>query len=269
MFSIGEFSKITGLTVKTLRFYHEQGVLVPTHIDQQSGYRYYAENKIETARIITDLRKLEFTLADVAEILSGYDDEADILDYLERQREHVAQKLREYGEISRSLDQIIIKEREARAAMKDDTFEVAEKMVDSLIVAGVRMKGKYSECGKGFAQLGRRFGRHICGKPFLLHYDNEYKEENADFESCMPIRKGTGEEGTSVRELEGGRCVALLHKGPYDELGRSYAKILDYKQQHGIETETPTREIYIKGPGMIFKENPKKYLTEIQILIKE
>ena len=72
MFSIGEFSKITGLTVKTLRFYHELGVLVPSHVDEQTGYRYYAESRFETARIITELRKLDFTLAAIAEILSSY-----------------------------------------------------------------------------------------------------------------------------------------------------------------------------------------------------
>ena len=137
--------------------------------------------------------------------------------------------------------------------MKEATFEVEEKTLDSMVIAGVRMKGKYSDCGKGFAQIGRRLGRHICGKPFLLHYDTEYKEEDAEFEVCMPVRQGTSEDETSVRELAGGRCVALLHKGPYDELGRSYAKILTYAKQHGYEIEMPTREVYIKGPGMIFK----------------
>ncbi|MEX2120445.1 MAG: MerR family DNA-binding transcriptional regulator [Pirellulales bacterium] len=39
-FSIGEFSKITGLTVKTLRFYHEQGLLVPSCVGEETGYRY-------------------------------------------------------------------------------------------------------------------------------------------------------------------------------------------------------------------------------------
>lgn len=269
MFSIGEFSKVTGLTVKTLRFYHQQGVLVPSHIDNLSGYRYYAESKIDTALIITQLRKLNFTLADIMEILSNYDDEADILDYLERQKQSVEEKMREYQEISSSLDQIIAKEKEARAAMKDATFEVEEKTVDSMLIAGVRMKGRYSDCGKGFAQIGKQLGRHICGKPFLLHYDTEYKEQNAEFEACMPVRKGTSEDGISVRELAGSRCVALLHQGPYDELGRSYARILAYTKQQGYEIETPTREVYIKGPGMIFKGNPKKYLTEIQMLIKE
>jgi DNA-binding transcriptional MerR regulator len=43
VFSIGEFSKITGLTVKTLRFYHEQQLLPPASIDDRSGYRYYSD----------------------------------------------------------------------------------------------------------------------------------------------------------------------------------------------------------------------------------
>ena len=41
MFSIGEFSKITGLPVKTLRFYHEKRLLVPSCVDRETGYRYY------------------------------------------------------------------------------------------------------------------------------------------------------------------------------------------------------------------------------------
>ncbi len=269
VYSIGEFSKVTGLTVKTLRFYHEQGVLKPSHVDPQSGYRYYAASKIETARIIAELRRLDFTLADIADILSSYDDEADILDYLARHRLILKEKLLTYQKIGASLDQIITKEMEAREVMQNASFQVEEKVVAPLLIAGVRMKGRYSDCGKGFAQIGRRFGRHICGKPFLLHYDAEYKEDDADFEVCMPVLKGTSKDDISVRELAGGRCVTLLHKGPYDELGRSYAKILDEIKQKRYDIEMPTREIYIKGPGMIFKGNPKKYLTEIQILVNE
>jgi effector-binding domain-containing protein len=184
----------------------------------------------------------------------------------------VREQLREYRAIADSLDQIITQEREARA-MADASFQVEEKVVDALLIAGVRMKGRYGDCGRGFAQIGRCFGRHVCGKPFLLHYDAEFQEDDADFEACMPVRngsdrKGGSRDGISVRELAGGRCVTLLHKGPYEELGRSYARILDHVKQNGHEIELPTREVYIKGPGMIFRGNPKKYLTEIQMLIK-
>ena len=129
------------------------------------------------------------------------------------------------------------------------------------------MRGKYSDCGTGFGKIGRKFGFRINGKPLMLIYDTEYKEDDADFEVCMPIRKGESVDDITVRKLPGGRCVSLLHKGPYDTVSRSYAKLFDYAKHNGYRLESPCREIYIKGPGMIFKGNPKKYLTEIQMLI--
>jgi effector-binding domain-containing protein len=48
-------------------------------------------------------------------------------------------------------------------------------------------------------------------------------------------------------------------------LGRSYAKILKEADERKLKLNLPTREVYVKGPGMIFKGNPKNYLTEIQL----
>jgi effector-binding domain-containing protein len=70
-----------------------------------------------------------------------------------------------------------------------------------------------------------------------------------------------------VHRLPAGKCIFLIHKGPYENLNRSYAKIMEYLQKKGYEAQTPIRELYLKGPGMIFRGNPKNYLTEIQILI--
>jgi DNA-binding transcriptional MerR regulator/effector-binding domain-containing protein len=268
VFSIGEFSKITGLSIKTLRFYHEQGLLAPTLVDEQTGYRYYDHGRVEKARTIAQLRSLEFSLNDIRDMLAASDDEADILDCLERQKRSIEAKYRQYRTVLSSLEQFIHNEREARSTMQNSTFSVEEKDLDTLLIAAVHMKGKYSDCGKGFARIGRSLGRHVSGKCFLLHHDSEFKEDDADFEACMSVRKGKAAEGISIRELAGGRCVALLHRGPYDQMGRSYEKILSYIKSKGYEVSLPTREVYIKGPGMIFKGNPKNYLTEIQMLIQ-
>jgi DNA-binding transcriptional MerR regulator len=268
VYSIGEFSKITRLTVKTLRFYHEQGLITPSWVDEQTGYRYYDSSKIELARVVVRLRELEFPLADIAEILRQYDDEGDLLEYLERQRQFIEERLRHYRRIESTLDSILSQQREARSVMQQTTFEVVEKSLTPQLIAAIRMRGKYSECGKGFGRIARHFGRHLCGPPFLLHYDCEYKEEDADFEACMPIRQGKTVDGIDVRNLPGGPCVSLVHQGPYDDLGRSYAVILKYARDKGYEIEVPTREVYLKGPGMIFKGNPKKYLTEIQLMLR-
>ena len=82
------------------------------------------------------------------------------------------------------------------------------------------------------------------------------------------MRQSKAVDGISVRELPGGKCVTLLHKGPYDQMGRSYEKAFRYVKEKGYRVVTPTREVYLKGPGMIFRGNPKNYLTEIQIPIE-
>ena len=268
MLSIGEFSKITGLSIKTLRFYHDNGLLVPARVEQGTGYRYYDRNNVEKARVIVRLRSLDFALKEIAEILEQYDDESEILTYLEQKKQVIRDRIQQFGDIVGQLERIISLETQARLTMQNSNYEVEEKQVDSMLIAGVRMTGKYSDCGQGFAKIGRKFGRFICGKPLLLHYNDEYREDDADFEACMPIRKEKDVPGVSVRQLPAGRCISLLHKGPYEEMGRSYEKILAYVKEKGFEIVLPTREVYIKGPGMIFKGNPKKYLTEILLPVK-
>ncbi len=268
MFTIGDFSKITGLTVKTLRFYHEQGLLIPSHVDPETGYRYYDRSKIETARVITHLRSLELTVDEIGEILQTAADDADLRDMMERQKSTIETRIRRYREIVRSLDQFLKHEQETRQLMAQTTFQIEEKSTGPVLIAGIRMKGRYADCGQAFGRIGRQFGRHVCGKPFLLQYDAEFREDDAEFEVCMPIRAGKATDGVSVRELPAGRCVSLMHQGPYDQLGQSYARILEYVRAKGYEIDMPTREVYHKGPGMIFRGNPQKYLTEIQVPIQ-
>jgi DNA-binding transcriptional MerR regulator len=247
VFSIGDFSKITGLTVKTLRFYHEKGLLTPTSVDDQTGYRYYDRSKIETARVITHLRGLDLSLEEIAEIVHTAGDDADLCDVMERQKAALRAKIRRFREVVDSLEQFLNHEEQARRIMAHSSFQIEEKTTGPVRVAGIRLKGRYADCGAAFARIARRFGRHICGKPLLLHYDTEFREDDADFEACMPIRNGQPVEGISVRDLPDGRCVALLHQGPYDQLGRSYTQILDYIRQKRYGVVLPTRESTTKG----------------------
>ncbi len=267
MYTIGDFSRITGLTVKTLRFYHEKGILLPAHVDEQSGYRYYDRSSIPRARVISRLRELDLSLDEIGTILQTAGDDADLCDVVKRHMAALESRARRDRQVLRSLRQILTREEEARRIMQHGSFEIIEKTTEPVKVASIRMKGRYQDCGAAFGRIGRHFGRHVCGKPFMLLFDGEYREDDADFETCMPVKGGKPVDGISVRELPGGRCLTLLHQGPYQELGASYAKILDHMSVKGHQILIPTREVYHKGPGMIFRGNPKNYLTEIQIPI--
>lgn len=268
MFSIGEFSRIAGLTVKALRLYHEKGILVPHTVDEASGYRYYTHEDAEKARLIKDLRDMEISLSDIEFIFSRESSNEDILATLENQKNHLSEKVSNYSKIIAALEIAVAAEREALMALQQSSFEVEEKNLGDQLIAGIRYKGQYGECGKYFGQIGKKMGWLICGKPFNLYYDCGSKEDGADIETCMPVRKMKEVEGISVRALPGGKCISLIHKGPYDQLGRSYEKITAYAKEKGYTLLIPSREIYIKGPGMLFKGNPQKYITEIQMMIQ-
>jgi DNA-binding transcriptional MerR regulator len=81
--SIGEFARRSRLSLKALRLYDERGVLVPSRVDQASGYRYYDPAQLEEARLVVMLRQLQLPLAAVKELLA-----CDPADAAERIAEH-------------------------------------------------------------------------------------------------------------------------------------------------------------------------------------
>jgi DNA-binding transcriptional MerR regulator len=68
--SIGEFARRSRLSLKALRLYDERGVLVPSRVDQASGYRYYGTAQLDEARLVVMLRQLQLPLAAVRELLA-------------------------------------------------------------------------------------------------------------------------------------------------------------------------------------------------------
>jgi len=212
VFTIGEFSKVTGLTVKTLRFYHEEGLLEPTCVDEQSGYRYYDASKVEAARVISFLRSLEFPVAEIRDLLRG--NEAELTDALERQRKVIEERMKKLRQVAQSLDQFLASEKELKMLTAQKSFVCEEKTVEPMLIAAVRMKAPYADCGQGFAKIGKQFWNQICGPALLLCYDQEY-QEIADFEACMPIKKGKKPSqaltSASFRAASASRCST---KGP-------------------------------------------------------
>ncbi len=270
VFSIGQFSRITGLSVKTLRLYHEKGLLEPRATDPQTGYRYYDARNLDQARAIAYLRQMEFPLSEVREILDHFEQEEEILNFFERQKSTIEARMAQLDQVAGSLNTVIMAERGIQQMLKKTDFEVREKQVEALRIAGLRWKGKYDETGKAFQRLGRQAGRYITGKAMNLYYDADYRDEDADIESCFQVREGASAKGEiQIRLLPGGRCASIIHKGPYDQLSHSYARLFEYLQLRDYPIQMPIREIYLKGPGMIFRGNPQNYLTEIQIMIDE
>ena len=261
MYSIGQFSLMTRLSVRTLRKYHENGLLIPDYTDEETGYRYYGEQSIERAQVITGLRSLDFSLKDIQSILQNCSEDDDMLDHLLRQKGSVSSELKRIQDIQSGLELVINQVRDRQSIPGSAAVQVKE--VPAIWIAGLEGKGSWSEIGQLYKSLGRTVGRYIGGSPMSLCMDGEYRDE-ANYEAAFPLRKEV-QIKSLCRKLPGIRCVSVIHQGPYSSIGTSYERGFSYISQHSMNWQTPTREIYHKGPGMIFKGNPAKYITEIQI----
>lgn len=141
--------------------------------------------------------------------------------------------------------------------------------IPDMKVASVRYKGRYEEVGKYLGILFKHVGMKGVSAPFSMYYDDSYMEENADVEVCVEVKKAVEKDQVSTKTLAGGEYVVTTHIGPYDTLSKSYKAIADYMNENGLEASVPSREIYVKGPGMLFKGNPEKYETRILIPVKK
>ena len=144
------------------------------------------------------------------------------------------------------------------------SMEITEKVLPDILVTGYRFKGRYDQVGIGIGKIFKAYGRFCAGAPMVLYYDTTMKDNDADMEVCLPLKNDVpASEGFTVRTLPGGKVVSLIHKGGYDSIGTSYQYLTDAIAERKLTAQTPCREVYLKGPGMIFRGNPKNYRTEI------
>lgn len=264
MYRISEFSKITNLTVKTLRYYDEQNILKPSY-RAENAYRYYDNNDFKRARLIILLRHLDFSILEIKDIVVNCDSPDDLSYYLSEKQDMIAEQIKKGKELINKID-LCLQPKEMEVGSMNYKIELKE--FDALAVAAIRFKGKYSDVGKYIGTIYKEAKGKTYGEPFCCYYDDEFKEE-ADIELCIPIKglvKGTNAVSKQLPKI---KAICTIHVGNYETLNLAYKAVLDYAKEHSLECKLPSREIYHKGPGMIFKGNPNKYVTEIVIPIEQ
>ncbi|MDF3002439.1 MAG: putative transcriptional regulator [Bacillota bacterium] len=266
MYKISEFSKITNISVKALRYYDEETILTPAYRNSGTGYRYYSEDDFTKAQRILLLRSLDFSIAEIRDVLENCLDESDLTCYLEEKRTMVKnQILKERALIKKMNLYIKPKDREE----KNMSYQIEVKDIPTVIVAAIRYRGKYDEIGKYIGKLYKAVKDQGAGDPIQCYHDPEYREGDADLELCLPTKRLIRYPDVEGKKLPAIRAICTTHVGSYRKLNLAYKAIFDYAGEHGLTCVIPSREVYRKGPGMIFKGNEDSYITDIIVPVQE
>ena len=181
MLKIGEFSKLSRISVRMLRHYDEIGLLKPAETDRFTDYRYYREDQLPAAGRIAALRDMGFSLADIIRILQVYEDREQLDRFFSARQKELEELSQDTAHKLTLLDAA----RKRLRKEEDMSYNVTLKTIPERYAATVQMTiPRYEDEGMVWSTLMQETCRMnpteedpcLCAVSFL---DGEYKEENS------------------------------------------------------------------------------------------
>jgi DNA-binding transcriptional MerR regulator/effector-binding domain-containing protein len=252
MLTIGDFSRMTHLSVKALRHYHDMGVLEPAAVDPFTGYRSYDTSQVGSAQVIRRLRDLGMPLDSIAAVLAAPDLEA-------RNREIAAHLTR----MERQLEQTQASVAALRALLTGPAERPAIELraipaVTALAVRQVVDAADLTEWGSGaFDALAAALsaaGLTAAGPYGALYPGDFFELERSEITAFLPVTVGGASPGDGgleptgrVRlvEIPAVEAAVAVHEGAFSEIDRTYGALGEVVAERAIGVDGPIREYYL------------------------
>lgn len=266
MFRIGEFSKMSKTTIKTLRYYDEIGLLKPEETDKFTSYRFYTTNQLVKLHQIQSLRQIGLSINEIKLILTGHHSKK-ILE--KRKMELIAEISCVQEQLSRI--EFILQGREEQDFMNYQATikELPECIVYSKLMTVPNYNAYFELIPALSEKVVKKYPDIKCVVPeycFIIYLDGEYKEKDIHVEYCEAIdcRKPDFDD-IKFKKMESVTAVSVMHKGAYAGLSQAYAYAFKWIEENNYTVADAPRESYIDG--IWNKENEEDWLTELQVPI--
>ena len=264
MLKIGDFSKLSRVSIRMLRHYDEIGLLHPVKIDPESGYRYYSENQLPIVGRITALKDMGFGLTAIGDMLGIYS-QKDILEHcLLLKKEALLEQSRQTAYRLRLLDTALERLR------KDETmqYDVTLKTFPERFAATVRMHiPSYEMEGMLWSVLvSETDSLHLipddpCYCSVVFH-DQEFKESDVDVEAQKTVKgQYPDTEHVKFKTLPSVTVASAICKGSYDQMNAIMEAVANWVTDNGYEFDGPAFNIYHVSPHET--SDPNEFVTEV------
>jgi DNA-binding transcriptional MerR regulator len=261
--TIGDFSRMTHLSVKALRHYHDVGLLEPAEVDRWSGYRRYDTTQVAVAQFIRRFRDLGLPVDDVKAVLGAPDGDTRnqiIAAHLERMEEQLEQTRSTVASLRRVL--------EARSSAVPVSYRSVPPTTALAIRASVAVSEFEPWWVEAFQELHAALAAGALARsgPDAALYPGDFFElECAEVTAYVPLggsAAGTALPGrTELVEVPGAELAVLLHAGGLEDMDQTYGALGIHVVERGLGVDGPIREQYLVSPLDV--EDPGEYRTEI------
>jgi len=265
MFRIGEFSKLTQVSIRMLRYYDEVGLLIPAEVDKWTGHRLYSVEQIPRLNKILYLRDSGLNVSEIALALTM--DERSLLMQLNKKHSEIENAIQAEQEKLRKIE---LAKNELQSGKGDLHYNISVKSIPAYPVLSLRrvVPNYYSE-GELWRELSAFADTQkteLIGNTFSIYHDIEYRETDVDIELCAPVKKmGTAETPFCFRMTEAVPYMACtMVYGDFANIKGAYLAFADWLQKNSeYKMANPMRQIVHRDPWN--ESDPAKYLIELQI----
>ncbi|MCU1415448.1 MAG: transcriptional regulator, MerR family [Microbacteriaceae bacterium] len=258
--SIGDFARATNLSVKTLRYYHEAGLLEPAEIDANSGYRRYSTGQIPVAQVIRRFRALDMPLGDIREVLEASDitTRNELIAAHTRRLEIEIERTRTVvASLRNLLDHpnldVTIEHRSIASALAAAITEVVD-----LADAAAWYQGALGELHATLAAQGVE-PAGIAGGIFSTEL---FTDERGSATVFIPVASELRALGrVAMTTIPAVELAVIEHLGAPEGVDLAYGALGTYVTEHALAVDGPLREYYVVGPHE--SADPAEWRTEI------
>lgn len=269
MFKISEFSKLSQVSIKALRYYDQMNLLKPAFIDDSTCYRYYAAEQLVQLNRILAYKELGFTLQQITQLLNEEVSLEQIQGMFRLKKAEIETTLQSEQE---KLERLNERLRHLQSEQDIHSQHVILKEVEPLWVASYRKRASLRQIPELFEELNRFLGKSASANqpPMVLWHGCEECEEQIDLEVVRPLNdKITSHLPFSVRHIPETITMATLISTSHNPAEKSpvSCELALWIERNGyrLKEGEPRRELYLSfEPG-----DCKPLVTEIQIAVEK
>lgn len=245
LLSIGSFSRASSLSIKTLRAYHENGLLIPARVDPATGYRSYTVDQLADAVVIVRLRELEVPIAKVHQILQARDP-ALTRQILEDHQATMQSRLAETQRIIDALQSGIAPTAHTPVHLITSRHQPILTMHD--VVPAAALWSWLVRAHDLLAEVATRAGGEVSGPPGAFYPAAIEADDVEDVTAFVPLSGAIlvpdSAVGVTNAEFPAACWAVLVHADSFDTVGDTYRWLGSWVANNATASERPVCERY-------------------------